>query len=108
MPAAPLAPLSGGGGVDEHMADGPKAAVGEAASGEAPQAYTAGGVPARGGALKRPWGAGGLRGGAGWHVPPRCKRMATQTSRPVREWGWRAGGAGLPGGQVGAKKARKS
>ena len=25
-----------------------------------------------GGALKRPWGAGGLRGGAGWHVPPRC------------------------------------
>ena len=26
----------------------------------------------REGALKRPWGAGGLRGGAGWHVPPRC------------------------------------
>ena len=33
--------------------------------------------------------------------------MATQTSRPVRERGWRGGGAGLPGGQVGAKKSKK-
>ena len=97
MPAAPLAPLSGGGGVDEHMADGPKAAVGEAASGEAPQAYTAGGVPARGGGAKAALGGRGPAG-RGWLACAAPLQTNGHANQPP------CSGAGLAGGRGGAAR----
>jgi hypothetical protein len=92
--------LSGGGGVDEHMADGPKAAVGEAASGEAPQAYTAGGVPARGGGGAKAALGGRGPAGRGWLACAAPLQTNGHANQPP------CSGAGLAGGRGGAARWR--